>query len=167
MGIEELPLETLTPSQLWAGLDPETRTLAAQALYTDRDARREGDVAIAAQLRYREVAVRKLPIEQRIKHVLRIPTDDSLASSLLLALHLKHRKPLLTAFLDELGIPHDDGMISEDHDVEPLTVEKLTPAVERLFREFPDDQARLYLTALYALDPVSWEGLAALLTPAR
>ena len=53
--------------------------------------------------------------------------DDSLATSLLLALHLGRRQPLLSAFLDRMGIPHDEGMIDPDHElVEVLKMKDFT-----------------------------------------
>src|SRR5262245_32046743 len=101
-----------TVVDLWGALDRPTRVLAARSLYVhdwgDPSPRREADLAIARSLRFREAAVRQLPIEKRVEHVARLARpDESLVSSLLLALHLEARQPMLCAFLDALGIPHE------------------------------------------------------------
>jgi hypothetical protein len=147
----KIPAEELTPARLWAELDDDTRRLAARSLYRgeweDPMGRREADLAIAEALRFREVAVRP---------------DDSLARSLLLALHLGQRKPILESFLDALEIPHEGGMIDENFDLEPPDAARLTGAVEKLRAGFPDDEVEIYLASLLAMDPETWAGLAEL-----
>jgi hypothetical protein len=85
--------------------------------------------------------------------------DDSLATSLLLALHLGRRQPLLSAFLDRLEIPHDEGMIDPDHELGEPSAERLAEPVDRLYAEFPKEQVDAYLACLLAMDPESWGGL--------
>jgi len=158
----------LSPSELWAALEPETRRLAGEAFY-DRGGqggagRQEADLAVAAALRFREAAVRKLPVERRIDYLLRVVrADDSLACSLLLALHLEHRVPLLEAFLDRLGVPQSGGLIDEDWDLEPPGREKLAAAAEEIRGRFPAEEVDLYLLSLLAMDPETWGELADLL----
>jgi hypothetical protein len=155
----------LSPSELWAALEPETRRLASEAFY-DRGGqggagRREADLAVASALRFREAAVRKLPVERRIDYLLRVVrVDDSLACSLLLALHLEHRVPLLEAFLDRLGVPQIGGLIDEDWDLEPPGREKLAAAAEGIRGQFPAEEVDLYLLSLLAMDPETWGELA-------
>jgi hypothetical protein len=161
----KIPPEELTPARLWAELDDETRRIAARSLYrgewADPLSRREADLAIAEALRFREVAVRKLSADRRVDYLLRaVRPDDSLARSLLLALHLGQRKPILEAFLDALEIPHEGGMIDENFDLEPPDVTRLAGAVETLRSGFPDDEVEVYLTSLLAMDPETWGGLA-------
>ena len=163
-----LPLDELTPSRLWSHLPPALRLLAARALYAhdwgDAPTRREADVAIARALRARETAIRKMPHEKRVDYLARaVRPSDSLASSLLTALHLEQRRPLLSAFLDGLEIPHTDGLIHDDHDLAAPRGESLRRAVEALFRAHPHDEVETYLATLLALDPENWAGLQPLL----
>jgi hypothetical protein len=158
--LRRVDLRQLTPSRLWADLDAETRRLAVEAVYDgsleDDSSRLEADQAIAAALRYRPQAVRKLPASKRIRYVLRaVRPDDSLASTLLLALHVGRRAPMLGAFLDRLGIEHEGGMIRVDR-LAPPAVEKLEPAIEALYERFPAHEVDLYLAALVAMDPDTW-----------
>lgn len=160
MLLNDLPLDDLSPARLWKALDEPTRREAAEALYEDRETRLEADTAVAAAIHFRDASVRKLPVTQRVGYLLRaVRPDDSLASSLLLALHLGRRQALLSAFLDRLGIPHDEGMIDPDHELGQPTAEDLAGPVSDLYAEFPRDQVETYLACLLALDPETWGGL--------
>ena len=165
--LKDLPLDKLTAARLWSALDPPIRTLAAQALFDgDRSIRNQADHAIAIALRFRDAGVRKLSVDRRIGYLVRVVRpDDELASSLLMALHLGCRQELLSAFLDELQIPNEDGLIDSDHEVSPVTTEHLERAVAKLRERFDKDDVELYLASLLVLDPNTWDGLTTLLQP--
>lgn len=164
MDLKVLPLEELSPTAIWTHLDPETRQLAARSLYADKESRREGDLAIATTLRFREIAVRKLPLEQRIGYLTRaVHPDDSLAASLLVALHLEQRRPLLEAFLTALGIPQTDGVIDPDHELVAQDESALSDAIGQLDARFEAPEIDLYLACLLAMDPDPWAALIPLL----
>jgi hypothetical protein len=168
MRIAELEIEGLTPSRLWSAMDPETRLAAAQSMYDDKDGRREADAAVAATLRFRDVAVKSMPVDRRVDYLLRaVRPDDGLASSLLIALHLRRRSALLTAFLDALEVPNEAGVIDPDFDMPALDAERLTEPVAALFAGFPEDDVELYLACLLAMDPEVWGGLRGILARRR
>lgn len=172
MSFQELDFRNLTPARLWRSLEADERVLSARAFFThawgDPAARREGEMAIARALRFREDAVRKLPIEKRAAYLAKaVQPPDSLAGSLLLALHLEERRELLGAFLDALGVPHERGMIAEDHDLKPFAQEALAHAAGALDARFPAREVDVYLAALLALDSGTWEGLADVLESRR
>ena len=159
-----IDLSQCAPSQLWASLDPEIRLAAARSLYAHdwgrSPTRREADFAIMQGMRFRESAVRQLPVDRRAQYLARsIRPTDSLAGSLLLALHLEQRRPMLGAFLDALSIPHTDGLIDENHELKPPPAAALKKAAKALSSQFPDDQVELYLATLYVLDRETWGGL--------
>jgi len=156
--------EDWTPSRVWASLDSETRREAGQALY--RGARssplskREADLAIAAAIRFRESAVRQLPTDRRIAYlVTAVRPDDSLASTLLIALHLERRAEILETLLGALGVPNEGGLIDDGHDLQTPTPAQLVPAVEALYERFAAEQVDLYLSTLLALDDETWGAL--------
>ena len=156
------------PMQLWASLDPDVRVAAARALYAhdwgESPTRREADFAIMHGMRFRETAVRQLSVDKRAHYLARsVRPTDSLAGSLLLALHLEQRRAMLSAFLDALKIPHENGLISEDHDMKPPAAASLEKAAKTLRDQFPPDEVELYLATLYVLDSETWAGLAPLL----
>ena len=170
--LASLPLERLDPASLWTLLPTDVRALAARSLYArdreDPSARKLADIAIATALRFREVAVRKLPLDRRVEFLARaVRPDDSLGSSLLLALHMEHRRPMLAAFLDHLGIAHEDGAIRDGSHIAPQPEDRLSAAAERLFESFPVEEVEVYLASLLVLDPDTWGALAAVLEKRR
>jgi hypothetical protein len=163
-----IDISQCAPSQLWGSLEPDVRVAAARALYShdwgQSPTRREADFAIMHGMRFRETAVRQLPVEKRANYLARsIRPTESLAGSLLLALHLEQRRDLLSAFLDELKIPHENGLIAEDHEPKPPTPATLKKAAKALADKFPAEHVELYLATLYVLDRTTWAGLAPLL----
>ncbi len=163
--LEGLPLDKLTPARLWAELDAETRRAAARCLYDpaldDPGSRAEADLAISAALRFRPLAVRRLPLDKRVDYLSRVVSPgDSLAASLLRALHLAERREMLGLFLDRLGIPHRDGVIDGDHEPAAPDAQALRAAAEALRGRFERAEVDLYLASLLALDPEFWSGVA-------
>jgi len=162
--LENLPLEDITPSRLWPELDAESRTLAARTVLDpasgDPSARAEAHAAIVSALRFRPAAVQRLPSSKRVEYLLRaVRPDDSLATSLLLALHLSHRTDMLSTFLEALEIPQKDGLIEPDYELVPIEPDRLGPAVSRIREGFPEDHVAVYLASLIALDSDVWGGL--------
>ena len=169
--LEKLDLRQLTPARLWADLDAETKRLAVETVYDgsweDEASRLEADQAIAATLRYRAQAVRKLPAAKRVGYLLRaVRPDDSLAGTLLLALHLGRRGPMLVDFLDRLGIEHEGGAIRAERFERPRP-ERLDEAVSALYERFAAEEVDLYLAALIAMEPDTWSDLASILERRR
>lgn len=168
--LESLTWDNLTPATLWAELDVETRRLAARSVYgtdeADAASRAEADAAIASALRFRRSAVARLPIEKRIDYLVRaVRPDDSLAGSLLCALHLRQHKKMLGEFLDALEIPQEDGVITTDAPIDPPQAAVLRPAVARLRQSYPPAEVQLYLATLLAMDPGVWGNLAEIARP--
>jgi hypothetical protein len=164
------PLELLTPSRLWAEVDTDTRQLAARCLYDpdwdDAGARIEADAAIAAALRFRPTAVRRLPVDKRVHYLTRaVHPDDSLAGALLRALHISCRREILAAFLDALGIPQQDGVIDTEGELEPPETGELLAAAGELRERYPSAHVDLYLAALFTMDPDFWAGLTDVVRP--
>ncbi len=170
--LEGLSLDGLTPARLWSHLPAEVRALAASAVYSretaDATARHQADASVARALRFRDDAVRRLPADKRADYLLRaVRPDDTLASALLRALHLGRRRPMLTAFLDAVRIPHEDGIISRDHRLVPPPRDVIEKAAALLFEEFPAEDVEIYLATLLSLDPEIWGGVLAVLEARR
>ena len=162
--LETVALDQVTPSELWTSLDAQTQKLAATSLYAAQgvaaSGRAEADASIARAIRFRPTAVRRLPVERRIGYLLKaVRPDDSLACSLLLALHIEQRGSILATFLTRLGIPHDHGLIDEGFDLQPPEPATLAVAVDELFERFPQEEVELYLASLIAIDRDTWSDL--------
>lgn len=154
--------DEMRPARMWRQLPTDLRLAAATAFWTDDQAaleQAEGVALIARQIKFRPKSVVALPVEKKAKHLAAMgQVSDLLAARLLVAYHLHHQRPMMGRFLDVLGIPHEDGLISEESPAAP-SAEKLDEAVRTLTTEFPPaDVARYFWTLLWQ-DPETWGGL--------
>jgi hypothetical protein len=157
-----LKFET-TATRLWKTLAKEDRLLAAASFWRDTPAELAGS-ALGAVVRARKLrpqVARTLSDEQRTQALAGVlEPGETVAASLLVALHLAARRPLLGAFLDALGLPHEDGLLKEEADAQPAPGEaELAAAIEKLKSGFPAQQVELYLNTLWLQDPERWAGL--------
>ena len=83
---------------------------------------------------------------------------DTIAARSLVAYHLEHQRPMMGAFLDALGISHEDGLISEDNVTVP-EAEKVQTAAADLAEKYPADDVALYFSTLVSQDPETWTAL--------
>jgi hypothetical protein len=150
---------------LWKDLPSEKRVVAAEAFWRDSDAgeqQAEAIVALARRLNFRAKSIMSLPVERRARHLAQITdVSDTLAGRALVAYHFSHERPLMAAFLDAVGIQHENGLIPTE-DVAPPDEAKLRAAVDNVRSTFPLESVDLYLQTLVALDPDTWTGLDSL-----
>lgn len=154
------------PSKLWKDLPIEKRVAVADAFWRDEsdsdelDAQRvEAIVAIAQRLNFRPRSVQSLPIERRAKQLAHLPhVSDTIAARALIAFHMVTKRPMMAAFLDAVGIAHEDGIITLE-EVPTPDPDKLAAGVNALRKGFPEDDVKLYLQTLSALDSQTWGGL--------
>ena len=154
--------ETPQPSQLWKEMTEDQKLRAAEAFWREDDAidqQLQAMALLAQKLKARPKFVASLPPEKKARHLARFPNmPDVLAARLLVSYHLGHQRPMMGAFLDRLGIKHDDGLIADDPEG-GMQVEKLDEGVEALKGAYPAEDVRLYLATLVAQDPETWGGL--------
>ena len=152
---------TLTPSRLWKQLTLEQRTRAARAFWEDPEAtddQLQAALLIAQQKKFRPKTVVGLDVDRKARHLATLGTvPDQIAARTLVVYHLAEQRPMMAAFLDALGIAHENGLIQEDS-VKP-DPEKIAPAAAELVKQFPADDVRLYLTTLVCQDPETWGSL--------
>jgi hypothetical protein len=107
--------------------------------------------------------VRTLPLERRARYLASLPTvSDAVAGRVLVSYHLAHQRPMLGAFLDMLGIAHDNGVLNAE-EVKPPEPEKLKDAAAKLQEQYPKEDVELYFLTLLVQDPETWGGLADIL----
>jgi hypothetical protein len=117
------------------------------------------DGEVARSLRFRPQAIRKLPMEKRARQARRIVETGSnaeMAYELFGSYLVSQHRELVTGFLDETGVPHEDGMIDLD-DASPAE-DKLDGALAKLDGEHDPEDVTLYL----ALCASQWPEMAAL-----
>ena len=151
------------PSQLWKQLNPERKRQAAEAFWRDEHAANEQAEAIgliAQRIKFRLKSVLNMPVEKKAHYVLSMPAvSEMLAARLLVAYHLAHQRPMMGAFLNALGIAHEEGIIAEE-DVKPPSPEALKKAAKTLAASYPPADVSLYLSTLVWQDPDTWGTIA-------
>jgi hypothetical protein len=114
---------------------------------------------ISQQKKFRPKTVLSLDDERKAKHFASLVTlPDALAARALVVYHLAEQRPMMAAFLDALGIAHENGLIQDDT-VKP-NPEKIAAAVKTIAGQFPAENVRLYLDTLLCQDPETWGALA-------
>ena len=151
------------PSRLWKRLPAERRMAAAELFWTDAQSEEqqiEAVASIAAHMKFRTKSVLGLPIERRAKYLSTLPNiPDAIAARALVNYHLAQQRPMMSAFLDSLGITHEDGLISDETVAKPQP-EKLRSAAAELASKFPGEDVSLYFATLVSQDPETWGDLA-------
>ena len=152
---------TLTPSRLWKQMTGEQRQRAAHAFWEDPDAADDQVQAaflIAQQKKFRVKTVIGLDLDRKAKHLATLGAlPDPLAARALILYHLADHRAMMGAFLDALGITHENGLIQED-EVKPDAA-KIAPAAAQIAQQFPAEDVRIYLNTLLCQDPDTWGAL--------
>jgi hypothetical protein len=152
---------TPTPSRLWNRMTAEQRLAAAHALWRDDDAKDDQAQAaglIAQQLKFRLKTVNGLDKDRKARYLASVPSlPETIAARALVLYHLAEQRPMMGAFLDALGITHDNGLIHEDA-VTPDPA-KIPGAAAAIANKYPAGDVALYLSTLLFQDPASWGAL--------
>lgn len=138
----------------------EQRQRAALAFWADPDAtddQLQAALLIAQQKKFRPKTVVGLDVDRKARHLASMTVlPDSIAARTLVLYHLAEQRPMMGAFLDALGIAHENGLIQEEN-VKPDAA-KMQAAVDGL-RQFPRGDVQLYLNTLLSQDPETWGAL--------
>jgi hypothetical protein len=151
------------PSRLWRRLSAERRMDAAELFWGDEqstDQQVEAIAAIASHMKFRTKSVLALPADKRVKYLATLPNvSDTIAARALVSYHLERHRPMMAAFLDLLGISHENGLINDDDVSKPDTA-KLKAAAAELASKYPPEDVSLYFATLVSQDPDTWGELA-------
>ena len=154
--------EDVRPARLWRLMPVDQRVTAAVAFWRDEQAaleQAEAVALIARQIKFRPKSVLALPVEKKAKHLATLAqVSDLLAARLLVAFHLEHQRPMMGAFLDALGIAHEDGLIKDESPKAP-DAETLDKGVTALMAAYPKADVTRYFWTLLWQDPETWGGL--------
>jgi len=163
-------LSSFRPSRLWRRMPMDRRLEAANLFWNDEqsaDQQLEAIASIATHMKFRPKSVLGLTADRRAKYLATLPTmSDSIAARALVNYHLERQRPMMGAFLDLLGIPHENGLINDEHVVKPDAA-KVKSAAAELATKFPADDVSLYFSTLVSQDPETWEPLVDVVEPAH
>ena len=141
----------------------ERRADAAHLFWSDEQSAEqqvEACASIATHMKFRAKTVLTLPVEKKATYLLRLPNlSDAVAARALVNYHLERQRPMMGAFLDALGVTHENGLISDEAVVKPES-EKLHAAVAQVAGQYPAEDVALYFSTLVSQDPETWGELA-------
>jgi hypothetical protein len=157
------------PSDIWKDLSVDRRTRVAAAFWRDDESpdiavqQAEAAVMLARRLNFRPKSISTLPVERRARHLAQVnDVSDAIATRALIAYHFADQRPLMSAFLDAMGIAHESGLIT-DEQVAPPDARRVAQAIETIRSHVDPDDLRLYLRTLAALDSETWKALETVL----
>ena len=155
---------SVTVRRLWKALNAEERAQGISASLADDEngwVKSTTRAAIAGALKFRPQTVGTFPRAKLVSEAARLPIDDAqLLSAYIVDLHLGHRRPMMAAFLDSLGIPNEEGRIDSDNVVVPVQDEAaLVKAADALASAYPKDEVVTYFLTLLLQDSGIWGGL--------
>ncbi|MEM9175763.1 MAG: hypothetical protein AAGC67_11050 [Myxococcota bacterium] len=156
----------MRPHQIIGAMSPEEFEKIMGAIEAESpEAAQSTTVAAAQVLKFRPKFLLKQAPAKRlhsVKGALSRVTAAALAEELLAVYFLKCRLPLLTEWLDLLGLEHEDGILTQDEipDPEPETLKKQVEA----FRAGDDPSERTLLLKVFnAQTAIEWPVLDELL----
>src|SRR5689334_5945890 len=135
-------MESIAPDtqQIWKEMGEELRLKSAAAFYADnslKEFHRAADMFIARNKNFRPAFVKRLPVEKRAFYLATLGIPADLIGQLLVSYHFTHQRPMMSAFLNALGIANEDGVISESTEVSAPGKEAVARAVEEIKGHFP------------------------------
>jgi hypothetical protein len=155
-------IESRGPYAVWEMMDDDDKKAAAIAFWNgaDRDSRSALEVALAADLKFRQQSVRQLSAERVAGRLVRLAENlpETVLFQYLFHLHMEQRRPLMVAFLDSVGLPHENGVLDLPEDFEGPDTDK----VEKSGRHLAAAKGReglVYLATLMVADADLWAGL--------
>ena len=153
------------PSRIWKRMPADRRFDAAHLFWSDEQSAEqqvEACASIATQMKFRAKTVLNLSVEKKTSYLVRLPNvTDTVAARALVNYHLERQRPMMSAFLDAMGIAHENGLISDEAVVKPDS-EKLRAAAAELAGQYPADDVALYFSTLVSQDPETWGDLVEL-----
>jgi hypothetical protein len=162
-------LSNFRPSRIWRRMPLERRIEAAGLFWNDEhsaDQQLEAVASIATHMKFRAKSVLGLPAEKRSKYLATLPNvSDAVAARALVSFHLERQRPMMGAFLDLLGIAHENGLIGDENVAKPDAA-KVKEAAKQLATTYPPDETQLYFATLVSQDPETWEALVDVVEPA-
>jgi hypothetical protein len=151
-----------TATRVWKRLSREERVAAATYFWREPSEEVVGAAlsAVIKARRLRPQVARALPLEEQARALAGIlDPGETVASALLVALHLGERRPLLKTFLDAAGLAHEDGILRDEEGVPPLGEAAARAGVQALAAAWPREQVETYLNTLWLQDPDRWHAL--------
>ncbi|NJK92662.1 MAG: hypothetical protein HC904_13045 [Blastochloris sp.] len=149
-------------TEYWQKMSPEKNHEILEFAYlNDKKLYRRVVEDLSAQLRKRPKLILETPRAQRhelFRPLLGLPNVHLLSQNLMILWLGQKQVTLLNAFLDALGIEHDQAG-SVERFPETVDKKKLSSAVEGLYQAFPEEDVNAYLSVFDSISGVNWPEL--------
>ena len=159
-------VESRGPYAVWELMDDDEKKAAAIAFWNgaDRESRSALEMALAAELKFRQQSVRQLAAEKVAGRLVRLAESlpETVLFQYLFHLHMDQRRQLMVGYLDAVGLPHDDGALDLPDDFEGPDAGKVENAGRELAKA-EGKTALVYLGTLMVADGEFWAGLETVL----
>jgi hypothetical protein len=135
--------------------------LLSSLFATDKPAYKATLVALGNQRKLRPIYLERKPRAERhewMRTAMGQKVSDEIALNLLQFWLLTSQQPMLTDFLDALGIEHDGKGAVEEMPESP-DKEKLQAAVETLLGKYPHEHVAVYLHTFQSMNDPVWAPL--------
>ncbi len=150
------------PAALWKAMTDGQRQAAATAFWDDDESvaeQTEVMLLLAKKLNFRYKSVETMAPDRKAAHLLKLAqVSEGVAARLLVTYHLATQRKMMGAFLDGLGITHEDGLIA-DEEVPKPDAATLEASAKAIVAGHPPEDVRLYFTTLLMQDPETWADL--------
>lgn len=155
----------LTHKDLWNALTEAERGEACLAVWQGQDSMSQGArkailPELARCLRFREKFLQRKSAEERatllLKNIKR-PDLTGFYGPVLRSWLLCRKSPMLSAFLNALGLPHNNGLIEKE--VQAPDVAGFRKGIQTIHGKFPDKDVAVYLSCLSLLGQDLWDHL--------
>lgn len=161
-----LLLPMMTANEIFARMPASSSgALFAHVLEKEKPLYKATIETLAKQRKLRPVFVERKPREERhawLKEALGRKQNEGVAAHFLQMWLVGQNAKLLCAFLDGLGIAHEeDGTVNELPPSPPR--EQLQPVIDDLLLKHDPDVVRIYLHAFQALNEEAWPALTEIL----
>jgi len=151
--LKQLVERAVRPStvSLWNVLNRDEREGGVRWLIESEEIGRETVCkAMADTLSFRPQTVRRWTLDKLVQTACTVPLQDPIITQILFlsSLATPARLPMVRAFLDSLGIPHDDGEV-ESFESMDASQEALAGVAAKVADEYGDRAVAIYLLALW------------------
>ena len=151
----------MRPHQIFAAITPEICGRLMEKISQEApEVFRQTLTTAATTLKFRPQYLRKQPIAKQVESIRRVlsrAASNPLAEEILAIYFLKCRLDLLTEWLDLMGLPHDEGMLTEDETPCPDAA-RLEEKVAQ-FRAGKDEDCDLLLAVFAGQAAIDWPAL--------
>lgn len=141
-----------------ADTDRRRRILTEFWKHGEQNSRLMAQLQLAKAMNFREATMRKLPAEKKADLLAsRIGANDyeQFLEMALMAYHTHHQTPMMSAFLDEWKVPHENGSIESDDYTVP-TADQVRESVKKFEGTYDQKDVIIYLASAGLLMADQW-----------